>query len=426
MSQAIAQHLRAQRAELPGVWERPSNRLVMLFGALLCLGLVMVASTAALSRDGNVASAVLRRLLWMGAGAAAFALGCTVDYQRWRRHHVALLAAALGLLAAVLLPGIGARVNGASRWIRLSRWIGVQPSEFAKLALLVWLAAYCERRLQGRGRSRGPDEMQTVFRGFLVPVGVAGAVSALVLLEPDFGTAVLIGVVSVAVLLVCGTRPLHVLVAGAASLPLLHKLVLGCPYRLERVATFLDPWRDPMGSGYQLVQSLIAIGSGGPLGKGLGTGAMGFLPAARNDFIMSTVAEQLGFVGAAVVILAFSWIVLEGLKVTLRARDRFGFALACGITTLIGLQAVVHMAVVTGSVPTKGLSLPFVSAGGSSLFFTMWAAGILVNIARSEEAPDRFRITPWYRDVPGYEHALRRLGRQAAGLLLAPPRRKRR
>jgi cell division protein FtsW len=412
MEEAAVQGLVGRRSGAGlSAWERPSCRLAVVFSALACLGLVLVASTAPPGQEGAIESALLRRLLWMAVGAAGFAIGCVVNYQRWRRHSGALAAVALALLVAVLVPGVGTCVNGARRWIRFGPLFGIQPSEFAKVALVIWLAAYCERRLHADGGLGDGGEMRTAVRGFLVPAAVAALAAGLVLIEPDFGTAVLIGTVSMGLLLVCGTRPLHVTLACAAAVPVLYKLIFGSPYRLERIATFLDPWRDPTGSGYQLVQSLIAIGSGGLMGTGLGEGAMGFLPAARNDFIMSAAAEQLGFVGAVIVIAAFLWILRDGLKVALRARDTFGFALAFGLTGLIGLQAAVHVAVVTGSVPTKGLSLPFVSAGGSALFFTMWAGGVLINVARSEEAPERFELVSCDRDVPSYEQRLRGAGR---------------
>jgi len=400
---------------------RPSYRLGALFGALLCLGLVMIASAAATSgpNAANFLPVLARRLAFTALGVLAFAAGATINYQWWRRHCVLLSALALGLLVLVLMPGVGTTVNGARRWLRLGGLMGVQPSEFAKVILLIAVAAYCERNLSAKGPGKCPTQMGTLVRGFIVPCAGIGAVSALVLIEPDFGSAVLIGALGVGVLLVCGTKPLYVLAAGVAVLPLAKKLVFEVPYRLERITTFLDPWRDPTGAGYQLVQSLVAIGSGGATGKGLGAGAMGFLPAASNDFIFSTIAEQLGFVGAAVVIGLFVWITCEGLGVALRARDAFGCALAFGITLLFGLQAVINIAVATGCLPTKGLSLPFVSAGGSSLCISLWAAGILVNIARSEELPERFQLVPWQRDVPGYEHALWKL----AGLAGSTPKR---
>lgn len=392
-------------AERPASWLRPSYRLAALFGALLCIGLVMVGSAS--GGSGAFASSLVRRLIWMAMGGAALAVGCAANYQCWRRHHVAIVALAFVLLALVLVPGVGSRINNARRWIRFGP-LGVQPSEFAKIALLIWLAAYCERNMPTAGRGAGKGRLGTFKWGFLVPISVVGMASFLVLCEPDFGTSVLIGTVCVGVMLVCGTRLLYVLLAGVVALPMLQMLILSSPYRLQRVLTFLNPWGDPQGAGYQLVQSMIAIGSGGIGGKGLGMGVqkMGFLPGANNDFIFSIVAEELGFVGGVLVIGLFLWLLWEGVKVALRARDAFGFTLAFGISALIGLQAAVNIAVATGSVPTKGLSLPFLSAGGSSLFFSMWAAGILINIARSEETPERFKLAPWYLDVPRYEHVL--------------------
>jgi cell division protein FtsW len=237
-------------------------------------------------------------------------------------------------------------------------------------------------------------------------LGVVGTACFLVLIEPDFGTAVLMGTICVTVLLVFGMRLLYVGLAAAAGAPLLvQMLVLKVPYRLQRLLTYQNPWRDPQGSGYQLIQSKIAIGSGGLFGRGLGAGLQkaGFLPGANNDFIFSILAEELGLVGCLAVVLLFLFLLWECLRVILRARDPFGFALGLGLAWLLGMQAAAHIGVVTGAVPTKGLSLPFISAGGSSLLASMLAAGILVNIARSEEDPERHRLRPWHEDVPGYE-----------------------
>ena len=340
----------AAAARGPAAWRRASVRLGALFGALLCLGLVMVASAAGAtgSEAGSLGQAVTKRLAWMALGAGAFAVGFAVPHQRWRRHHLALAAAAFGLLALVLVPGIGARINGARRWIRFGTLVGVQPSEFAKIALVIWLAACCERHLSGRRRGPGLQRPVSLFGGFLLPAGVVGLASFLVLCEPDFGTAVLIAALGIGMLVVCGAPLLYVTLACVAAVPLLQKLVLDSPERLERIAVFVNPWSDPQGSGYQLIQSLIAVGSGGTLGKGLGLGVqkMGFLPAASNDFIFAIICEELGFVGAAAVVCLYVWLLCEGLRVALRSRDTFGFALALGITALIGLQALVNIAVV--------------------------------------------------------------------------------
>jgi cell division protein FtsW len=265
--------------------------------------------------------------------------------------------------------------------------------------------------------------MRSAVHGFLIPLGVVGVVCLLILAEPDFGTAVLTGAVGLAVLLVFGTRLLYVGLAGVACLPALEKLVIAVPYRLQRVLAFIHPWQDPHGTGYQLIQSKIAIGSGGALGRGLGAGVQkaGFLPSADNDFIFSVIGEELGLVGALAIIILFVALVWMALKVVTRARDAFGFGLALGLSWLLGMQAAAHMAVVTGSIPTKGLSLPFISAGGSSLLASTFAAGVLVNIARSEESPGRIRQVSWEQDVPAYERAARwiALNLGLAGIALA-------
>jgi len=387
----------------------PSSRLTVLFMTLACVGLVMVASAASGAVDRLAfARLAVRQALWFALGLCAFFLGRNTGYLFWRRHNHLILAAGFVGLVGVLVAG--AEVNGARRWIRFCLGgfdLGLQPSEFAKIALIIWTAAYCERNAA---------RMHTFRSGFLLPMVVAGGCALLVLVEPDFGTTMLIGAVCTALLLVSGTRPVFVFLAGIISLPIVQRLVLGEPYRRARIMSFLDPWKDPQGAGYQLIQSKIAIGSGGAFGAGLGMGVQktGFLPGSLNDFIFGILAEELGLVGSVAVVLLFVWIVWEGLKITRRARDHFGFSLAFGFVFLIGLQATLHVAVVTGVVPTKGLSLPLVSAGGSSLVCTMFAAGVLINIARTAESSRAGRTLPWSRDVAGYERFARELMRTMA------------
>ena len=386
-------HLGLEGAGAASALWQPSTRITMIALALTSFGLVMVASAAG-SRDFG--STVVKRLILTSIALCAFLAGAGVNYQFWRRHQLVLLALAMGGLVAVLVPHVSAARNGARRWIEIGLPMGFQPSEFAKICLCVWVAAYCERNLA---------RMRKGVHGFLIPMGVVGFGCLLILAEPDFGTAVLTGSVCLMVLWVMGTRLIFILAAAAAATPLFMRLVLDVPYRMQRVTSFLDPWTDPRGIGYQLIQSKIAIGSGGFFGQGLGTGRQeeGFLPAANNDFIFSIVAEELGFIGAVLVIGAFLLLLWQGIQVTRRSRDPFGFGLSLGLTALLGMQAAAHIAVVTGSVPTKGLALPFVSAGGSSLIASMLAAGILVNIARSQESPERHELKPWQDQVPGYE-----------------------
>lgn len=374
-------------------WSRPSVRLTALFMTLACLGLVISASAAG---TAEYTSALLKRFALTGAAFFGFIFGAGVHYQWWRRHHLAVLALAFAGLAAVFVPGLGVQINGARRWINPGLPVGFQPSEFAKVALLIWVAAYCERNV---GR------MRSFVHGFFVPVGVVGLAALLILAEPDFGTAVLTGGVCMLVLLTFGTRLVYALLAAAAALPLLQRLIFDAPYRMHRLVTFMNPWQDPRGAGYQLIQSKIAIGSGGLFGVGLGAGHQkaGFLPGASNDFIFSVLAEELGLIGSLVVVALFLLVLWECLKVAIRSRDPFGFSLSVGLSWLLTAQAAAHIAVATGSVPTKGLSLPFISAGGSSLIASMLAAGILVSIARSEESPETYALKPWDQDRPAYE-----------------------
>ncbi|MEF8787807.1 MAG: FtsW/RodA/SpoVE family cell cycle protein, partial [Planctomycetota bacterium] len=231
-----------------------STRLTALFWALACLGTVMVASAAIGSADGpaEVRQVLTQRAAWMGVALVGFLAARYIPYRLWRRHHLAVIILTLGILAAVLVPGIGTKVNDARRWIRLGPWLGFQPSAFAKIGLIIWCAAYVERNA---------ERMHRFVPGFLVPFGVAGTVSVLVLVEPDFGTAALIGVTAALVLVAFGSRLLYTILGGIAMLPVAYHLVLGTPYRRERIMSFLNPWEDPLGSGYQLIQSLISVGS---------------------------------------------------------------------------------------------------------------------------------------------------------------------
>jgi len=396
---------------VPSPWRRCSVRLTMIVALLTAFGLVMSVSAA---RADELAPMLAKRLLLTGLAIMGFLMAARIDYRTWRRHHLGLLLVAVAALAALFVPGLAMAKNGARRWMNTGLPLGLQPSEFAKLSLCVWTAAYCERNLR---------EMGSFVRGFLAPLTVIGATCMLILWEPDFGTAVLIGAVCACVLLVMGARLTFALLIAAASFPLAYQLVFGVPYRLRRVLVFLNPWDDPRGAGYQLIQSLVAIGSGGVRGLGLGMSQQkeAFLPGATNDFVFSVVAEELGFIGAALLIALFCLLLWESLKVIRRSRSPFAFALSTGLTLLLGVQAAAHIAVASGSVPTKGLALPFISAGGSSLIASMIAAGILVNIARAGEDPE-YEPSPWEDEAPAYEVIIRRVldgMRQIGGRMLA-------
>jgi cell division protein FtsW len=375
-------------------WHLPSVRLTVLFFALVCVGLVVSASSAG---RGQFRVVLVKRLLTTAFGAAAFVAGVSVPYRFWRRHQLGALLASLAVLVAVFVPGLGIAKNGARRWIAVGLPFGCQPSEFAKVGLCIWVAAYCERNLAF---------MRRFVRGLLAPLVVVGLACGLLLAEPDFGTAVLTGLTCTAVLLVMGARVIYFGLLAVASIPLAHQLVFGVPYRLRRVTAFLDPWNDAQGAGYQLVQSLIAVGSGGLTGLGLGAGRQkaDFLPGATNDFVFSVAAEEVGFLGSVALILLIALLLWELLRVVQRSPDPFAFALSLGFTLLLGVQAAAHIAVATGCIPTKGLSLPFISAGGSSLVASLFAAGVLVNIAASAEGSVPARPSA-REEPPGYERA---------------------
>jgi len=344
---------------------------------LLALGLVMVASTAPALNPAQARYLVLRHTLWLVASLGAMLLATSIDYHTLRRYSVPVLFVSLASLVGVL--GFGVVINGARRWYRVSSFLSIQPSEFFKVALCLYMADFLARE---------QERIKTFFKGFLQPVCIMGVAFGLILMQPDFGTALLIAVVTFGMLFVAGIRIVHVLPAVVASVPLLVYIVTVVPYRFQRILTFLDPWADAQGSGYQIVQSLIALGSGGLFGVGLGNSRQKllYLPEAGSDFVFAIIGEEFGLFGCAVVVLLFALLFWCGIRVARNARDMFGSLLAFGVTFTIGLQAAVNIAVVTCSAPTKGLALPLVSAGGSSLVATAVAVGLMMNVASSIEA----------------------------------------
>ncbi len=289
----------------------------------------------------------------------------------------------------VLLPGVGTERNGARRWLRVGP-VGFQPSEPAKIALLIAVAALAAAR---------GERMKEFRAGFLPAMGIVGAAVGLILLEPDFGTAALVGAIGMVVALAGGVAPLPVAGVGLLGAAGGGFLIWQSPARLARVFAFLDPWAHREAAGYQVIHSLLSLGSGGLLGRGLGAGhqKLYFLPEADSDFVFAVIGEEFGLLGTLVVIFLFVALVRQGMRISATAPDLFGKLLAFGITTLIALQALIHIAVVTGSMPTKGITLPFVSSGGSSLVVVMAAVGILMNIGRrrgKRRAADERALSP--------------------------------
>jgi len=344
---------------------------------LLALGVVMVYSASAIvaaERFGDPALFLRKQLLWAVLGALALVAALRVDYRRLEGWGVPALLVAAGLLVLVLVPPLAQPVNGTRRWLRLGP-LSVQPAEFAKLALVLFLAGWLARHRETLADFR---------RAVLPPLAAAGALAALVVLQPDLGNAVALVGVTLALLYLAGCRVAHLLALAAAALPVLAAAIWVAPYRLRRIATFLDPWSDARGAGFQIIQSWLALGSGGWLGRGIGESRqkLFYLPEAHTDFIFAVVGEELGFVGAVAVVALFAVLVWRGLRVGLRAPDPFGAYLALGVTVLVATQTLVNLGVVTGTLPTKGLPLPFISFGGSALLTTMLATGLLLNVSQ--------------------------------------------
>ncbi|MBF0565623.1 MAG: putative lipid II flippase FtsW [Nitrospirae bacterium] len=279
------------------------------------------------------------------------------------------------LLLAVKIPHIGLTVNGARRWIRIG-FFTFQPSESMKLAMVLCMSMYLS------GQKFRPDE----FTSFLKPVVFMVMVQGILLLQPDFGSASIIGAITFALLFINGVRLKYIFSVGLVMVPIIIKLVME-PYRLKRILVFLHPWADERNSGFQLIQSFVALGNGGLNGVGLGksTQKLFFLPESKTDFIFAIIGEETGFLGALFVILLFILFFVRGVAITRKFKDGFFFNLSCGITLLIAMQAVINMAVVTGLVPTKGLPLPFISYGGSSMIVNLAEVGLLLNLAKRFE-----------------------------------------
>jgi cell division protein FtsW len=344
---------------------------------LSLVGLIMVFSASAVvagNRFHDPWYYLKRQMAWLVVGLALMHLASRIDYTVWRKCAIPILAVNAVLLALVLMPSLGIVAKGARRWLQLGS-IHVQPAELAKLVTVIYLSAYLTKK---------NDKITHFARGLLPPVIVVGVLSGLVLLEPDLGTVVVMGLVMLTLLFLGGAKIRHLITLGLCALPLVLIMILRSSYRRQRLLTFLSPWKDASDAGFQITQSFLAFGSGGLLGVGLGEGKqkLFFLPEAHTDFVLALIGEELGLAGTALIILLYAMFVIKGFQVANRARVPFGRYLGMGITLLIGIQALVNAGVVTGLLPTKGLTLPFVSYGGSSLVASLLAVGILLSISR--------------------------------------------
>jgi len=350
-----------------------------LFAATIGLalfGVVMVYSASAVlavSEHHGSFYYVIKQAIWTGIGLTAMLVAMQFDYNRLRDPRIVyglLLLTGLMLLAVFAFSP----VNGARRWIKFSVF-SIQPSEISKLALAIFLAYFLERH--------AGDE-RDFWRTFIPCGAVTAVLAGLIVIEPDFGTSMMLAVTFVVVIYTAGARVLHLAMAAAPALVLAAGLLIFVPWRMARLVTFLDPWADPQKSGFQVVQSLIAVGSGGSNGLGFAQGKqkMLFLPFAHSDFIFAVIGEELGLLGTMAVLLIFALFLWRGIRTSLLAPDRFGKLLSLGIVTAIVAQALFNMSVVLSLVPTKGIPLPFISYGGSSLVPTLAAVGVLLNISQ--------------------------------------------
>jgi cell division protein FtsW len=345
---------------------------------LLVISVVMVyssSSVVALTTYGDSAFFMKRQLLWAVVGLACLALSMRVDHHRLsdQRVVVALTIISFILLAATLVPGIGRMVNGSRRWLHFG--ISFQPVELAKFAIVVYLSYYIVKK----------GERLRDFGNGVVPAYVVTAVFVgMAALQPDFGSAMTFACVAGILLFAGGANIVHLAGTLLAALPFIAFAVVHKAYRWRRIVAFLDPWADPQGAGHQIIQSFLAFGSGGVFGRGLGEGRQKllFLPERHSDFIYAVIGEELGLIGALAVILLFLIILWRGVRIALAVGDPFSRLLALGITLLVCLQGLINMAVVTGLLPTKGIALPLVSYGGSSLVVTMGALGVLLNVSK--------------------------------------------
>jgi cell division protein FtsW len=345
---------------------------------LICVSIVMVYSASAvvaLERFQQPYLFLTKQALWSVLGLAVLGVAMRVDYRTYRNEAFvwALLALVLTMLVAVLFS---APVNGTRRWFGVGG-LGIQPSELAKIACVLFTALMLERRMH-----RIDDLSYS-----LTPIAlIVGLVVALILLQPDFGTSISLALVVAVMIFAAGLHYRYFVGLALVALPAIYIVLVSAPYRRRRLLAFWDPWADPLGDGFQIIQSLVAVGTGGVFGRGLmgGVQKLFYLPEPHTDFIYAVIGEELGLAGATAILLCFCVIAWRGLRIAARAEDTFGSFVALGLTTMIAAQAFVNISVVLGLMPTKGIPLPLVSFGGSSLLMNLLGMGVLLNISQHE------------------------------------------
>jgi cell division protein FtsW len=363
---------------------------------LLVIGIVMLFSTSAFARDshGDIYFFIRRQAIWFGMGLVVCTFAALVDYHFWQRTWWLWFAFALVALALCYFPHIGMRINGSRRWVGLGP-VTFQPSELAKLAAIFFLAAWFTRH---------EEAGSSLLSGFVLPLAIVGLLAGLILGEVDLGTTALLGTTAFVVMFVAGANPLLLGITSLAALGAILIVATQISERLGRLAAFLHPQNFKEDAGLQQMQALIAWGSGGMEGLGLGNGRqkMLYLPYAHTDFIFPIIGEELGLRVSLLVVFLFVVIIVCGIMIALHAKDRFGLLLGCGVVSLLALQAAMNIGVTTSLLPNKGLPLPFISYGGSNLVACMFGVGLLLNIYRQGilEPPDKKRATMHARVTP--------------------------
>ncbi len=359
--------------------KKPDLILLLVTLLLVTVGTVMIYSSSsilAMERFHDGQFFLKKQVFFLFLGLLVMVLMTRIPYYRLRKLAWPGIVVSAVLLIAIWIPPLGIRAGGAIRWLNLGIF-SFQVSELAKVALILFLAHHLTQRA---------NHVREIRQGLLIPFGITGVIVGLILLQPDFGTTVIIAVITLMMIYLAGGRIVHLAGIVALFLPVAVWLLLHKTYRLTRLMAFLDPWKDPRNSGFQIIQSLIAFGSGGAFGVGIGDGMqkLFYLPEPHTDFILSVIAEESGFIGVGLILFLYIVLIVRGFQISLKAPELFGNLLAAGLTMLLALEAFINIAGVMGLIPLKGLALPFLSYGGTSLVMSLIAVGILLNISAYE------------------------------------------
>jgi cell division protein FtsW len=359
--------------------KKPDLILLLVTLLLVTIGTVMIYSSSSILaaekfRDGQFF--LKKQIFFLVLGLGVMALATRIPYYKLRKLAWPGIAASVILLCALWIPHLGIRAGGAVRWLNLGVF-SFQVSEMVKVALILFLAHFLTEKV---------NHVREFSQGMLVPLAVMGVLVGLILLQPDFGTTVILALITILMIYLAGGRLLHLGGMVALFIPVALYLLLHKSYRLARLTVFLDPWKDPRHSGFQIIQSLISFGAGGPFGVGIGDGMqkLFYLPEPHTDFILAVIAEESGLIGVGLILFLFIILIVRGFQIALKAPDLFGNLMGAGLTMMLALEAFINVAGVMGLIPLKGLALPFLSYGGTSLIMSLAAVGILLNISTYE------------------------------------------